>query len=64
MRFSKSFCFQANGPRPPSVQSGNKAKAADDGSEAPTQRRMMVENSHPAVQLDEVAMRRGEGLFS
>ena len=50
--------------RPFSVQSGIKAKLADDGREASTQRRMMMENGHPGVEVDEAAIRRGENPYT
>ena len=50
--------------RPFSVQSTMKAKLADDGREASTQRRMMMENGHPGVEVDEAAIRRGENPYT
>lgn len=41
-----------------------KAKLADDGKEATTQRRMMTENGHPGVEVDEAAIRRGENPYT
>lgn len=47
--------------RPFSVQSTNsKAKIAEGGKEATTQRRMMMENGHPGTTIDEAAISRGE----
>ena len=50
--------------RPFSIQTIMKAKLAEDGREATTQRRMMMENGHPGVEVDEAAMRRGEDLYN
>ena len=50
--------------RPFSVQSILKAKLAEDGKEATTQRRMMSENGHPGVAVDEAAIRRGENPYT
>ena len=41
-----------------------KAKLAEDGREATTQRRMMMENGHPGVEVDEAAIRRGENPYT
>ena len=41
-----------------------KAKLAEDGKEATTQRRMMMENGHPGVAVDEAAIRRGENPYT
>lgn len=41
-----------------------KAKLAEDGKEATTQRRMMTENGHPGVEVDEAAIRRGENPYT
>ena len=41
-----------------------KTKLAEDGREATTQRRLMMENGHPGVEVDEAAMRRGEDLYN
>ena len=49
---------------PFSVQSAMKAKLAEDGREATTQRRMMMENGHPGVEVDEAAIRRGENPYT
>ncbi|KAK0516479.1 hypothetical protein JMJ35_001082 [Cladonia borealis] len=53
---------EVNGPF--SVQSAMKAKLAEDGREATTQRRMMMENGHPGVEVDEAAIRRGENPYT
>ena len=53
---------EVNGPY--SVQSSMKAKVAEDGKEATTQRRLMMENGHPGVEVDEAALRRGESLYT
>lgn len=41
-----------------------KAKLAVDGREASTQRRMMLENGHPGVEVDEAAIRRGDNPYT
>ena len=41
-----------------------KAKLAEDGKEASTSRRMMMENGHPGVEVDEAAIRRGENPYT
>ena len=41
-----------------------KAKLAEDGREATTQRRLMMENGHPGVAVDEAAIRRGENPYT
>ena len=41
----------------------NKIKLAEDGKEATTDRRMMMENGHPGVEIDENAIRRGENPY-
>jgi len=38
------------------VQSTTKVKLAEDGKETTTQRRLMVENGHPGVAVDEAAI--------
>ncbi|KAL8872190.1 MAG: hypothetical protein Q9174_002133, partial [Haloplaca sp. 1 TL-2023] len=53
---------EINGPF--SVQSTMKQKIAEDGREASTQRRMMMENGHPGVEVDEAAIRRGENPYT
>lgn len=50
--------------RPFSVQTVMKAKLAEDGKEATTERRMMTENGHPGVEVDEAAIRRGENPYT
>lgn len=49
---------------PFSVQNTLKAKLAEDGKEASTQRRMMMENGHPGVEVDDAAIRRGENPYT
>ncbi|KAL9608297.1 MAG: hypothetical protein Q9167_006867 [Letrouitia subvulpina] len=49
---------------PSSVQTTMKIKLADSGSEASTQRRMVVENGHPSVQIDESTVQRGESPYA
>lgn len=41
-----------------------KAKLAEDGRVASTQRRMMMENGHPGVEVDDAAIRRGENPYT
>ena len=41
-----------------------KAKLAEDGREASTQRRMMMANGHPGVEVDDAAIRRGENPYT
>lgn len=53
---------EVNGPF--SVQRLQQAKLAEDGKEATTQRRMMMENGHPGVEVDEAAIRRGENPYT
>ncbi|MCJ1225707.1 hypothetical protein MMC12_002356 [Toensbergia leucococca] len=53
---------EANGPF--SVQSVMKIKLAEDSKEATTQRRMIMENGHPGVEVDEAAIRRGENPYT
>lgn len=50
--------------RPFSVQTVAKMRLAEDGREATTQRRMMMENGHPGVEVDEAAIRRGENPYT
>lgn len=45
------------------MQTVNKKKLAEDGQEATTNRRMLMENGHPGVQVDEAAIRRGEDPY-
>lgn len=61
---SKTFVAHKQFLRPFSVQSTMKAKLAEDGKEATTQRRMMRENGHPGVEVDEAAIRRGENIYT
>jgi pre-mRNA-processing factor 39 len=42
----------------------NKAKLAEDGKESTTNRRLMLENGHPGVEIDESAIRRGENPYT
>ena len=49
---------------PFSVQIGVKMKLADDGSEATTNRRMMLENGHPGVEVNEAEFRKGIDPFT
>jgi pre-mRNA-processing factor 39 len=46
------------------VQSVNKAKLAEDGKESTTDRRLMMENGHPGVEIDEAAIVRGENPYT
>lgn len=57
-------CSQADYARPSSVQTAMKVKLADTGSEASTQRRMVVENGHPGMQVDESTLQRGESPYA
>ena len=41
-----------------------KQKLAEDGQEASTQRRLMMENGHPGVEVDDAAIRRGENPYT
>ena len=41
-----------------------KAKLAEDGKAATTDRRLMMENGHPGVEVDEAAIRRGENPYT
>ncbi|KAL8905822.1 MAG: hypothetical protein Q9207_002393 [Kuettlingeria erythrocarpa] len=53
---------EINGPF--SIQTTMKQKLSEDGREATTQRRMMMENGHPGVEVDEAAIRRGENPYT
>lgn len=53
---------EINGPY--SVQSSLKSKTADDGKEASTQKRLMMANGHPGVEVDEAAIRKGENPYT
>ncbi|OCK73565.1 pre-mRNA-processing factor 39 [Lepidopterella palustris CBS 459.81] len=53
---------EVNGPF--SVQSQFKAKIAEDGKESTTQRRLVLENGHPGVEVNEAAVRRGENIYN
>ena len=46
------------------MQSSLKAKLAEDGKESTTQRRLVLENGHPGVEIDEAAIRRGENPYT
>ena len=50
--------------RPFSVQTTHKKKLAEDGLEATTNRRILSENGHPGVEIDEAAIRRGENPYT
>lgn len=50
--------------RPFSVQIVMKAKLAEDGRVSATERRMLMENGHPGVEVDEAAIRRGENPYT
>lgn len=41
-----------------------KSKLAEDGKETTTQRRMLMENGHPGVAVDEAAIRSGENPYT
>ena len=41
-----------------------KAKVADDGKATSTDRRLLMENGHPGVEVDEAAIRRGENPYT
>ena len=49
---------------PFSVQSQLKTKVAEDGKENTTQRRLILENGHPGVEVNEAAVRRGENIYT
>ena len=49
---------------PFSVQTTNKKKLAEDGKESTTNQRMLMENGHPGVEVDEAAIRRGENPYT
>jgi pre-mRNA-processing factor 39 len=49
---------------PFSVQTVNKVRLAEDGQEATTNRRMMTENGHPGVAVDEAAIRKGDNPYT
>ncbi|KAI9727846.1 MAG: hypothetical protein M1834_007892 [Cirrosporium novae-zelandiae] len=53
---------EVNGPF--SVQSTMKTKVAEDGKESSTNRRLVLENGHPGVEVDEAAIRRGENPYT
>ena len=53
---------EVNGPY--SVQSTFKAKTAEDGKDTTTQRRLMMTNGHPGVEVDDAAIRRGENPYT
>ena len=41
-----------------------KAKVAEDGKPTTTDRRLLIENGHPGVEVDEAAIRRGEKPYT
>ena len=41
-----------------------KSKVADDGKASSTDRRLLMENGHPGVEVDEAAIRRGENPYT
>lgn len=49
---------------PFSVQTVMKAKLAEDGRVATTERRMLMENGHPGVEVDEAGIWRGENPYT
>jgi pre-mRNA-processing factor 39 len=49
---------------PFSVQSTHKSKLAEDGKESTTHRRMVLENGHPGVEVNEAAIRKGESPYT
>ena len=53
---------EVNGPF--SIQSAMKTKTAEDGKESTTQKRLMMTNGHPGVEVDEAAIRRGENPYT
>ncbi|KAK6530011.1 hypothetical protein TWF694_003386 [Orbilia ellipsospora] len=53
---------EVNGPF--SVQTVNKTKLAEDGKEATTNKRMLSENGHPGVEVDDAAIRKGENPYT
>ncbi|KAI9676267.1 MAG: hypothetical protein M1829_003096 [Trizodia sp. TS-e1964] len=53
---------EVNGPF--SIQSVNKSKLAEDGKESSTNKRLIMENGHPGVEVDELAIRRGENPYT
>lgn len=53
---------EVNGPF--SVQTAMKAKLDADGDESATNRRMISENGHPGVAVNEKAIRQGENLYT
>ena len=42
----------------------NKIKLAEDGKEGSTDRRMLMENGHPGVEVNEAAIRKGESPYT
>jgi len=54
----------ANSFSPFSIQTTNKIKLAEDGKESTTQRRMVLENGHPGLEVNEAAIRRGENPYT
>jgi pre-mRNA-processing factor 39 len=49
---------------PFSIQSTNKIKLAEDGNESTTHRRMVLENGHPGLEINEAAIRKGENPYT
>lgn len=52
---------EVNGPF--SVRRDEKIKLAEDGKETTTERRMMRENGHPGVEVDDQSLARGESPY-
>ncbi|KAL2351687.1 pre-mRNA-processing factor 39 [Cryomyces antarcticus] len=53
---------EINGPF--SVQSSMKAKLAEDGKASTTHKRMVTENGHPGVEINEAAIRQGQNPYT
>ena len=53
---------EINGPF--SIASGMKEKLAEDGQESTTQRRMVLENGHPGVEVNEAHIRQGGNPYT
>ena len=49
---------------PFSVNTAHKCKLAEDGQESTTQKRLVLENGHPGVAINEAAIRRGEDPYA
>lgn len=41
-----------------------KAKVAEDGKTSTTDRRLLTENGHPGVEVDDAAVRRGDNPYT